>query len=82
MEERNSEKGLTVKMVVGIVIAALVVIGERVLGLGILEPSGTAASIIGLALAAAKAVGDYSTSRPGKTLALIEKAKAGDPPKP
>jgi hypothetical protein len=80
MEERNSEKKLTVAMVTGVVIAALVVIGERILGLGILDSNGTAASIIGLALAAAKAIGDYSSSRPAKTIALVEKAKAAADP--
>ena len=79
MEERNSERKLTVWMGVGIGIAAVVAGLEQLLGLGILEPNGTAAVIIGMALSLAKMVGDYSASRPAKTMALVEKSKLPKP---
>lgn len=75
MEERNSEGKRTFWAVVGIVVAGLIVVADKLLGSGILSDYPTAITLVGFALGVAKLFGDYSLSRPGKTMALVEKMK-------
>ena len=90
MEERNSEGTKTWTVIALGAVASLAALGANLTDSGILSEWPLAVLIVGIFIAVAKAVGDYTASRPAKHLAmnqataLAAKTAAGgsSPPNP
>ena len=74
-KERNSEGKASALFIASAIVTGLAVIGDKLLGGGVFSDWPTVTTIVGLFLAGAKLLGDYSLSRPGKHAQLNEAAR-------
>ena len=82
MSERNSEGKATWVVVLGIIVAALGGVAAELLGAGILDKWPIAITVATAFVSISNLVGNYTKSRPAKTMALAEKAKVAGTPDP